>query len=121
MKHIITILSTVILLLTVGERHSYAQDDVFSGNHLLETCTTETPEVFYCLGFIVAMMDNVQIHYAPERVDQASKAIPICVPKITIGQARDIFVKHLKDTPETRHFKASVEYVVAMREAFPCK
>jgi hypothetical protein len=45
----------------------------------------------------------------------------ICVPQgVTVGQAKDVIVRHLKTHPEKVQQQAGVEAARALQEAFPC-
>jgi len=45
----------------------------------------------------------------------------ICLPEgVTVGQAKDVIVRHINDHPDKRHQQAGVEAAGALQEAFPC-
>jgi len=46
----------------------------------------------------------------------------ICLPNnVTRGQAARVVLKYLKNNPETLHYLASYQTLVALQKAFPCK
>jgi hypothetical protein len=84
-----------------------------TGNDWLQECTSASAgRSTRCLTFVLAI---VHMNAQPE------VSTFFCGPKeATIGQARDVIVKYLRDHPERRHLLFARLAIDAMRQAFPC-
>lgn len=83
------------------------------GNRALSRCTsTQDHDISYCLGLIAGLTDGV--------LDSTTNVI--CLPQnVTIGQLRDVLLRHLANNPESRHVGAGAIMFVSLITAFPCR
>lgn len=89
----------------------YSKEGIFSGNQLFEKCDAgrNTAHFTFCLGYMAGVFDALQMQGA------------VCMPDgVTVGQAVDVVMKHLRDHPEARHSNAASEAGLALVPAFPC-
>ncbi len=72
-----------------------------------------------CLGFIMGVTDG----YVIGSIKSGSTALPWCLngQQATREQQAAIWVKWMDKTPQRWHEPASITFVAAMREAFPCR
>ena len=88
-----------------------------TGNTLLSTCAEE--RTFFqdgvCSGYIVGIMDEHETLLAWEELNEPA----YCAPDgVTIGQAKAIVIKYLKEHPEDLHVSASGLVLNALAVAF---
>jgi endonuclease YncB( thermonuclease family) len=113
-------LSLFPLILLGGSLCSMTSDaaGITDGNSLLSTCTEDPTHATYshgeCLGYIEAV---IQILLNGGAVGDWRACLP---GNGTIGQAKDVVLKSLRDHPEQRHFAAAGLIAAALHEAFPC-
>lgn len=92
-------------------------EELFTGNYLFQKCQSSEPyESMICMSFLRGVREGMDLQKS------LSKAPPIfCVPDaVTLGQTKDIFVKHLRDYPGDRHLTGAMLFAVSMLSAFPC-
>lgn len=96
--------------------------DPLSGNFWLVKCSSrEKSSQFLCLGFVQGLREGVAfMEMTWTEVDGELRPFAsVCDSRaVTLDQIRDVFVKYLVDHPESRHERASILFVVALREAF---
>lgn len=85
-----------------------------SGNELYDWCTNPSTSNT-CYGYIEAAAD----------IYSNQNANTVCLPSgqagVTAEEVVDVVKKYMTDHPETRHFTAISEILVALEEGFPCK
>jgi len=87
----------------------------YNGNDLLAMC--QESDQTACLAYIAGASDMVG---ARNFID--SRPPISCEPENTdLGQLKDVFVLWLVNNPSQRNVAATVNYMAAMYEAFPCK
>jgi hypothetical protein len=81
-----------------------------SGNTLVALCTDDSQvRTAACLGYMQGSLDMMEGGMA-------------CTPDtITAGQARDIFLKAMREAPELRHKRADHLMMVIFGALYPCK
>lgn len=86
-----------------------AHAEFMTGNELLDRINGEGyTERGFAMGFIAGIAD-------------AMDNILLCMPEgATVGQARDIATRYLRNNPQIRHKGASVLVVDALSAAWPC-
>ena len=100
-------LPVALALLTSAPAAAYLYD----GNEMLDHCRKRSS---VCVGFIAGVLDGAD--YA-----RLSDRRMLCIPVgVQIGQLSDIFVRHLENNPERRHWGAVVLLTDAIQAAFPC-
>lgn len=118
-----TLAAAVALAAIIGTAHADDGGKIRSfvtGNQLATICRDPVQvnpyNTGYCTGYIAAQADSIAA------VAQAVGQDIACIPdEVTQGQARDIVVRYLTKHPEHRHYAATSQAVLALREAFPCK
>jgi Rap1a immunity proteins len=71
-----------------------------------------------CLHYIAGFVDGIRANEDPKR--SAEKLW--CFPKgITLGQARQVIEKYMRDNPQVLHLEAAGVAGLALLTAFPCK
>ena len=101
-----------------------------TGSDHLENCTLairqsegETMSVsnlnkaIYCITYIAGFLDGIG---AVQSVKPQTRLICVPVNGISSDQGIRIFVKHLRNSPETLHEAGRVELFIALARAFPC-
>jgi hypothetical protein len=88
------------------------QRDFYDGNGLHQKCTsTSNMDFGFCAGYISGVAD----------VLQSQNGNSVCLPRnVVVGQVVDTVKKYLVDYPESRHYAAYSEILVALEKAFPC-
>jgi hypothetical protein len=101
----------------------------FTGNELWDTHQRSAPNRNTNLLFYVQAIMDSQVEYGalyekvPIRVARngAVTPPPACAPDgATYGQAYDIAIKYVEESPSVRHLDAHVLVLVALRRAWPC-
>lgn len=122
------------LAISIGSTHA-AKAEV-TGNDVMDMCANydygeQGPNVHLCLGYIWGMWAGVD-HMAAISMhnlkntgisteDFHEEAIGICMPEgISNFQLADIYIRFLREAPESRHHLASVLLHAAYQTAFPC-
>jgi hypothetical protein len=92
----------------------------YSGNELLEVCTTERGDTAYfektyeCIGYIAGAVD------AFNTTREANK-LRSCIPgDVTISRLKDVTIDFLRANPIDRHASASKLVFAATRKEWPC-
>lgn len=97
-------------LVAHGQRTSI---DPNSGNYFYAICKTDSD---FCLSYTAGLADGI---YMQSLISK--ERVLYCAPdEATRGQVRDIFLKYLKDHPETRNEPAPDLFYESMIAAFPC-
>lgn len=100
-----------------------------TGNELLAECTSgEGADWAKCYGYIEGVNDAIRFSVIVSRMrgtpsEGISAILPYyCIPDgVTMGQAADIIVQHLRATPEDRHKNAAGYVYSAFIDTFPCE
>jgi len=113
--------------------YSWAATGLHNGNGFWDHCHEDSPPT-ECWAFFQGIMhgtaqaiDFATIRMFPEQKYEQfnatrQKLMPICLPaNATSGQALDVFLKYLKDNPQSRNRTTGMLYIVAMTHAFPCQ
>lgn len=138
-----------VLSFFLFSRIGLTEEDISSGNFYLSTCANTNPkEVSFCTGmvgglligslitqsmvsanmatteekdFLSSVNDEYQRWEMLERINARHRLY--CTPNdgIPISQARDIFLKYLKENPQTRNQPLEFLFIKGMQEAFPCR
>ncbi len=85
-----------------------------TGNQLLAECADmeDSAKRNRCSAYVIGVSDATMYF-------RATLGLPMCNPgKVTIGQARDVALKYLKEHPEVRHAGASELVAAAITDAF---
>lgn len=97
-----------------------AEAGYYSGNALMEVCTTERADPAYfeksyeCVAYIGGAVD------AFNTTREANK-LKSCIPaRITLSRLKDVTVAFLRDNPGRRDRSASALVFAATRAAWPC-
>ena len=100
-----------------GEHSSQVE----TGNDFWTNCSGGNDS--FCLGFVNGLGAGLQTgSYAIQHNrGEAPHAELFCAPAtVTIGQAKDVFLKWLADHPADRQNPSEYLFYFAMRDAFPC-
>ena len=110
-------ISAAVLMIFMGG--SWATAGAVDGNTIYKLCKAE--ESFGCLMYVQGWLEGYSMRTA--EVEKFKKGIPVvvCARNFNIEQVIDVFGKHLKTHPETRHQIASVLLWLALAKAFRCK
>lgn len=97
------------LMLTAALICGPAHAEFMTGNELLNRFNTESyADQGFAMGFVAGVAD-------------AMDNILLCMPEgATVGQARDIAIRYLRNNPQSRHRGASALVVDALSGAWPC-
>jgi hypothetical protein len=118
----------VVYLLSLPFSVAHAQDTsndrfraFWTGNNLYEWCSKAEPNTpqgeintSNCRMYVVGVVDAVfSIH---------DTGCMFALPSdITMQQLQDVVTRHLREEPESRHYTAYSQVVVALKAAFPCR
>lgn len=115
-----------IFFIQITATNVFAAVQNMDGKYFLKTCTATPPsptlskatiEGVHCVGYIRGFISALQF-------EQHSRVIPnmamVCLPNITYGQARDVFIKYLRAHPDTLDQDGGSLFFVALHEAYPC-
>jgi hypothetical protein len=105
------ILAFLYVLLFSSTSFSYTA--FYSGSELQEMCKTSQTE---CSLLIIGSLDGINLTQG-NHPDEREICLP---PAITIGQVRQVVVKHMTDHPERLHLPAAALVFESMSTAFPC-
>lgn len=98
---------------------SLRADAFTTGNQLYTMC--ETAKMSACAGYIMGVVDLLILETEFKSKEQIIPVRKFCIERgVTAGQLVDIVIGHLSSHPETRHYGAAGEVIVAVSEAFPC-
>lgn len=100
-----------LVLLVFGSLFgSGVRAEFYSGNELYQRLQSESLiEKSVALGFVAGVADTME-------------GILVCAPDFaTVGQARDVVLRHLVLNPQSRHKTAAALAVDALRAAWPCR
>lgn len=118
----------LIVAAALAASATLARSDFYDGNRLLELCSNYSSGVNQglCMGFVAGYFDGyfdgvvrtvVNYEIAPE----SQKRPTFCrAENLTVGQLRDIAVRHIEQNPDKRHLQATLLLHAAFRAAFPC-
>jgi hypothetical protein len=92
------------------------------GNRLLDACgrsdeANSGKDLTFCIGYITGGVDMI----LAKNIAEPQNASACISEGATGGQIRSIVVKFLVETPEIRHFPASVAIWRSLTSAFPCE
>ena len=78
----------------------------------------EMLESLWCNGYVQGFTDSIPIMQAVIGSPQA-----VCLPQqgVEVEQGVRIFVKYLRDNPQTLHQTGRMSLYIALGKAFPCK
>lgn len=112
--------SLTVISLFFGFSSIPAEAGYYSGNELLELCTTERSKSNYventyeCVAYIAGAVDSINDTRAVNKLKK-------CIPKaVTISQLKDVTVDFLRKNPADRNTSASTLVFAATRKAWPC-
>jgi hypothetical protein len=88
----------------------------YNGETLYRECTGEPHAQSRCLGYVAGVADMLAAALARGDVTIA------CVPaEVTADEARDVVVRFLRDSPQSRHRAAASLIELALGDAYPCR
>jgi hypothetical protein len=111
----------------VGNAKAEEQD----GSYFLRACSAHVKETdgtkvsqeesilaFYCISYVAGFLDAMSITVTTTKGTKV-----VCAPErgIVNDQAVRIFVKYLRENPETLHQSGRTSLYIALAKAFPCK
>ena len=78
----------------------------------------EAVQSLYCVGYVAGFLDSMSITVSVTGGRQS-----VCLPQrgITNDQAIRIFVKYLRENPQTLHESGRMSLYISLLSAFPCK
>lgn len=113
-------LTCLATILTVGLFVEPAEAGFYSGNELLNVCTTDRNDPTYfektyeCVAYISGAVDAFN-------TTREANGLKSCIPaKVTINQLKNVTVDYLQANPVDRRNSASALVFTGMREAWPC-
>jgi hypothetical protein len=110
----------VVLVLLVAFLTSPASAAELTGNDLQEWCSAPKGSGLglACATYISGFMDGIEIGDGAKRKDTRM----LCFPdSATVGQARLIIEKYMRDNPQSLHQPRAIIVGKALLLAFPCK
>ncbi len=120
MKRVILVLVLCWPVVGVG------QGGFYTGNQLMEWCDGTRPgepkadvsKYSTCVGFLVGISDAADMwqgwgNLRPKQICTADG--------ISTKQLRQVFLKYMRQRPESWHALAGAMAIIAFREAWPCK
>ncbi len=116
---IVHVAATLLAYFSMGAQ-SYS-DSFVDGNTLLSFCEVSPHNASgYILGVVDAntsikfdVLNNGNLQWRPKK---------ICIPSgVTGGQLVDIACSYIKNTPEDRHWPASMLVYTSVHKSFPCQ
>ena len=114
MKYIITLALVICAVGMPARAQSYSPE---TGNTLYESCGAggKSRLLMFCLGYLSGFRDGILLGHG--RI-----AKNICIPpKTTNGQMKDVVLRALRESPNTRHDGAWELFAHALYKAWPCK
>ena len=115
---------------------SASDADAISGNDFLSACLSEgdLAKEGFCVGYLLGAIEGIRYGSAlpflairsgedmTETLGMAEKFLGACIPEAAeFGQHRDVAVRYIERSPESRHLPARGLILDSLREAFPCK
>lgn len=104
--------AALVLFLSLTASTSNAQ--FTTGNQALAFCTRDGGAEFnmsHCLGLVAGLYDANLVWNKQH----------ICLPaNVTLGQIRDVFIRHIQQQASERHWSAGALMNNALVAAFPC-
>jgi len=92
-----------------------------SGNDLLRDCQQRS-SAGVCVGYILGVLDAVNLEQTAGNKKGASKTVTVCVPPTLDGrQVANVVEKYLLEHPETRGFHASQSVLTAAIKTWACR
>ena len=78
----------------------------------------ETVQSLYCIGYVSGFLDAMSV-----TVSTTGGRQNVCLPQrgITNDQAIRVFVKFLRENPQTLHESGRMSLYISLSRAFPCK
>jgi hypothetical protein len=101
----------MIIACVMWSGSAFAAQAFFTGDDLLNQCNGKdySYAIGVCIGYVMGVSDML------------STSGTICaVQHFSASQMGDIVIKYLRDHPERRHYSASDEIEVALKNALPC-
>jgi len=110
---------------------STSQAEEFDGARFLRACgaavkkqdgvtitNNELIESLWCIGYVQGFVDSNSV---TQSVSGSRKGV--CLPQqgVDNDQAIRIFVKYLRDNPQTLHESGRASLFIALTKAFPCR
>lgn len=107
----------MILAALLASTPAKANDTVSdNGNEILEICDRGTNfGDGFCIGYIRGLKTAVDVII---RLNDRQTCYP---DGITVGQLRDVVVSYVRRNPANRHEGATLVFMRAISEAWPCK
>lgn len=114
-----------VFLVIIFSFESIVKAGEVTSSELLQWCeaglgsNSDSFDLILCTSYIIGVAEGYEttlknIYSGRDRI--------ICVPNnVTRGQAARVVLKYLKNNPETLHYPASYQTLVALQKAFPCK
>jgi hypothetical protein len=123
-------IAALVLSALIGSAPSFGSN----GNDILDRCriNNKIQNTSACSAFVRGMIEGISVSFglfAPENrtlsnQDYYSKLhekIGYCIPnEASISQITEIYLEHLNEHANVRHMPASLLFIDAMRDAFPC-
>lgn len=107
-------------IFTVGLFVEPAEAGFYSGNELLNVCSTDRDDPTYfektyeCVAYISGAVDAFN-------TTREANGLKKCIPaKVTINQLKDVTVRYLEANPVDRRNSASSLVFAGTRKAWPC-
>jgi len=127
MKFVKAVLGLLLLPFSVGYAQDKPNDGIrsfWTGNDLYEWCSQGAPtsgqgevNIATCRMYVVGVVDAIHSISATQNI-----GCVFSLPRgITMQQLQDVVTKHLRDEPESRHYTAYSQVVVALKAVFPCR
>ena len=109
---------------------------VFNGNMLFTFCVNPSDGTqSFCAGYVIGLLEGTKfgafMSYGSIIENSGDVAasnaylefvLDFCIPEhVEYGQILDVFVKYLRENPETRHLSARSLFVKSMSTTFVCE
>jgi hypothetical protein len=111
----------MIIACVMWSGSAFAAQAFFTGDDLLHQCNGSRDGERVLVGKDYYYAIGVCVGYVMGISDMLSTSGTICaVQHFSASQMGDIVIKYLRDHPERRHYSASDEIEVALKNALPC-
>ena len=79
----------------------------------------ESLESLWCIGYVQGFVDSISVMQSLSSGNRQT----VCLPQrgVANDQAVRIFVKYLRDNPQTLHESGRASLYIALAKAFPCR
>lgn len=126
----------ILLAMSLASNAAEGEAAVVNGNMLFTVCENPSDVTqSFCSGYVIGLLEGTKfgafMSYGSTNGNIGDEAasnayvefvLGFCIPEdVEYGQILDVFVKYLRENPETRHLSARSLFVRSMSSTFVCE